>query len=207
MYESTEEIQLTKLESIFVLGIVGCLLFATWEVMHLCVDEWFRNWVAVDSFVRRRVVMYGISSVVSLTAVLVTARYAFSFGRFGKTANRAFLWYGTILLVSTIAVFVFDCLPEVAAGFVGAGVFLAAIYFLQKRYFTRERVLRNRMLKNLCFACVTPFNEQATHCQQCGVVLGTRCELCGYLVRISSNFCGGCGVARNDAHPATRAGS
>lgn len=194
MNESTDEIQLTKLESILVLGIVGCLLFATWEVMHLCVDEWFAEWMKVDPFVRRRMVMYGICGLVSATAVLVSTRYAFSFGRFGKTASRAFLWYGTILLISTIAIFVFDCLPEVAAGFIGAAVLLAAIYFLQIRYFTRERVLKNRITKNLCFACATPFGEQATHCQQCGVVLGARCEGCGYIVQVWANFCGGCGA-------------
>lgn len=199
MHESTEEIQLTKLESIFVVGIVGCLLFATWEFMHLAVDEWFKVWVEVDPFVRRRLIMYGTSTLVSLAAVGVTTRYAFSFGRFGKTASRAFLWYGTILLISTIAVFVFDCLPEIAAGFIGAAVFLTAIYLLQKRYFTPERVFKNRMGKHLCFACATPFNEQATHCSQCGSVLGNRCEQCGFTIRIASRFCGGCGAPQTDA--------
>jgi hypothetical protein len=207
MYESTEEVQLTKLESIFVLGIVGCLLFATWEVMHLCVDEWFQKWVEVDPFVRRRVIMYGISSVVSMTAVFVTTRYAFSFGRFGKTVNRAFLWYGTILLISTIAIFVLDCLPEVVAGFFGAIVFLVAIFFLQKRYFTRERVLKNRMAKNLCFACAAPFNEQAMYCQQCGVVLGNMCDHCGHIIRVSSNYCGGCGIPHKNSNAEVSGGS
>jgi uncharacterized membrane protein SirB2 len=138
--------------------------------------------------------MYGICSVVSTASVLVTTRYAFSFGRFGKTASRAFLWYGTILLISTIAIFVFDCLPEVAAGFIGATLFLSAIYFLQKRYFTRERVHKSRMEKNLCFACAAPFNEKAIYCQQCGVALGVNCEQCGYIIRVSDKFCGGCGA-------------
>ena len=50
---------------------------------------------------------------------LITTKFAFKFGRFGQTINRAFLWYGIAYyyIISTIAIFVFDCLPEVFAGF------------------------------------------------------------------------------------------
>jgi hypothetical protein len=59
MQDTAEEIHLTKIESVFVFGIIGCLLFATWELAHLMVEEWFRDWVQVDLFTRKRVIYYG----------------------------------------------------------------------------------------------------------------------------------------------------
>jgi len=51
----------------------------------------------------------------SIASVITTTSFTMKLGRFGNTINRAFLWYGTLLLISTIAIFVFDCLPEVFA--------------------------------------------------------------------------------------------
>jgi len=36
MYETNnDEVQLTNLEKVFIVGIIGCMLFATWKLAHL----------------------------------------------------------------------------------------------------------------------------------------------------------------------------
>lgn len=189
-----DEMRLTKLESIFVFGIIGCLLFATWELAHLLETEWLSGWVHASPFVRKRVIYYGIAFSMSVLSVLVTGRWAFRFGRFGSTVNRAFLWYGTLLLLSTIAIFVFDCLPEVFAGFAGAGIFILAIYVLQKRFFTKDRVLRSRLEKGSCFSCGAAVQRDSSFCSSCGTRVGKPCGGCGVLVRLSDHFCRNCGA-------------
>jgi hypothetical protein len=195
MQDTHEEIHLTKIESVFVFGIIGCLLFATWELAHLMVDEWLGDWVQVDVFTRKRVIYYGIAFAASITAVLVTAKGAFEFGRFGKTINRALLWYGTLLLISTIGIFVFDCLPEVLAGFIGAGVFAVAIYIVQRKFFTKERVTRIRLEKGRCFSCGANLLADSLFCSGCGAEVGHKCQACDSLVRLSDKFCSKCGTA------------
>jgi hypothetical protein len=175
-----------------VLGVVGCLLLGTWEVAHLAVDEWFRDWAHVDLFVRKRIIYYGIAFSMAIGALAVTSTYAFEFGRFGRTINRAVLWYGTLLLLTTIGIFVLDCLPEVVAGFLGAGIFSAAIYFVQKRYFTEERTMRARLEKGRCFACSGSLPAGALFCPLCAVEVGTRCTTCQALVRIIDKYCPQC---------------
>jgi len=132
MQEMQEEIHLTKLETVLAVGIIGCMLFATWELAHLMADEWFKDWVNQGEFVRIRVIYYGIAFLMSGSAVFITSTFAFRFRRFGQTVSRAFLWYGVLLLISTIAIFVFDCLPEVFAGFMGAAIFIGAIFIVQR---------------------------------------------------------------------------
>ncbi len=193
MQEHDEEIQLSKLEGIFVVGIIGCMLFATWELGHLMTDEWFSRWVAQNSFTNKRIILYGIAFLMSISSVLVTTRFAFKFGRFGRTINRAFLWYGTLLLISTIAVFVFDCLPEVFAGFIGAGVFVAAIYVLQKKYFTKERIIRTRLEKGKCYSCGAAIQSGAMYCPSCGIAVGKKCAHCGALAKLLDEYCFSCG--------------
>lgn len=195
MYESdSEEIQLTKLERVFMVGIIGCMLFATWELAHLIVDEWLRSWVKTNSFVNRRIIYYGIAFFMSITSVLITTKLAFKFGRFGKTIARAFLWYGTLLLISTIAIFVFDCLPEVFAGYIGAGVFVYAIYLLHKQYLTKERIMKSRLEQGKCFSCDSKLQDNSTHCSNCGVQVGRKCSQCSTLLRLIDNFCLSCGI-------------
>ncbi|MCD6408290.1 zinc ribbon domain-containing protein [bacterium] len=193
MSEERAEIQLTKLESIFVFGIIGCMLFATWELGHIMVHDWFRFWVAKNPFVNRRIILYGIAFFMSITSILVTTKYAFKSGRFGQTVNRAFLWYGTLLLISTIAIFVFDCMPEILAGFIGAGIFVFALYVLQKKYFTKERVIKNRLEKGKCFSCGTPLPPGSFYCPNCGVEVGRKCPKCNSYTRLMDKFCPTCG--------------
>lgn len=193
MSEESSELQLTNLESIFAIGIIGCMLFATWELGHLMADEWFKDWVSKNPFTNRRIILYGIAFSMSLSSVTLTTRYAFEFGRFGQTINRAFLWYGTLLLISTIAIFVFDCLPEVFAGFIGAGVFVCAIYILQKRYFTKERVIKTRLEKGKCYTCGAVLQSGSMFCPICGTAVGKKCDSCGYLMKLTDKYCSSCG--------------
>jgi MFS family permease len=153
MSSEEDHVQISKLEKTLMVGIVACMLFATWELGHLMVYRWLKTWVDQNDFVDARIIYYGIAFFMAIIAVITTSSFSMRFGRFGNTINRAFLWYGTLLLISTIAIFVFDCLPEVVAGFIGAAIFIAAIFVLQKRYFTKERVIRIRLSKGKCPKC------------------------------------------------------
>lgn len=192
MEEPADEIQLTALESIFAVGIIGCMLLATWELAHLLADDWLVNWVQADAFTRKRIIYYGIAFAMALPCVALTSAFAFRFGRFGRTINRAFLWYGTLLLLSTIGIFVLDCLPEVLAGFGGAAVFIAAIYVVQKRYFTEDRVIRSRLERGKCFACSRVVRPEAHFCSACGTQVGRDCPNCRAVTRVTDAFCWRC---------------
>jgi hypothetical protein len=193
MQDGSDEVHLTKLESIFVVGIIGCMLFATWELASLIADEWFAEWVEVNKFTRIRVIYYGIAFFMAIVPILVASRFAFSFGRFGKTVNRAFLWYGTLLLISSIAIFVFDCLPEVFAGVIGTCIFIAAIYVVQRKYFTKERVMKNRLEKGRCFSCGAGVKSASIFCSGCGIQVGKNCLSCDAAIKIMDKYCLGCG--------------
>jgi len=193
MIVETDDIQITKLEFVLMIGIIGCSLFATWELGHLMVDGWFRDWVAQDRFINERIIRYGIAFFMSIVSLITTATLTPRFGRFGNTVNRAFLWYGTILLISTIAIFVFDCLPEVFAGFMGAGIFVAAIYILQRRFFTRERVIRIRLSKGQCPQCGASLQPQSFFCSSCGGEVGRKCRNCAGFARLTDKYCSNCG--------------
>lgn len=197
MIEEKTEIQLTKLESIFVVGIIGCMLFATWELGHLLTDEWLNTWVMKNEFVNRRIILYSIAFFMSISSIFITSKFAFEFRRFGQTVNRAFLWYGTLLLISTIAIFVFDCLPEVFAGFIGAGVFIFAIYVLQKKYFTKERIIKNRLEKGKCFSCEAILPINSYYCPNCGIEVGKKCSECSSFTKLIDKFCSSCGQLLN----------
>jgi len=193
MDDSTDEVHLTKLERVLAVGLVACLLLATWELCHLLADTWFYSWVGESSFVRRRIIYYGVAFVIALPVVILTATTAFSVGRFGATILRALLWYGVVLLITAIAVFVFDCLPEVVAGICGAIVFAAAIYFIQRKFFTRERIARIRLQRGRCISCDAPLHSDAEFCSTCGQRVGQSCSSCHSPVRLSETFCWKCG--------------
>ena len=61
MPEGSDEVQISKVEVIFIVGIIGCMLFATWELGHLMVSEWFADWVNQNKFTNERIVRYGIA--------------------------------------------------------------------------------------------------------------------------------------------------
>ncbi len=193
MPEGSDEIQISKMEFVFLVGIIGCMLFATWELGHLMADEWFKDWVNQNRFTNERVIRYGIAFLMAIAAVIVTAWFSPRFGRFGATINRAFLWYGTLLLISTIAIFVFDCLPEVFAGFIGAAIFIIAIYVLQKRFFTKDRVSRIRLSKGKCPGCGTTLRAEAFFCPNCGREVGKKCPKCQGFTQVMDKHCSQCG--------------
>jgi len=58
MTTQDDDVQISKLEVIFMIGIIGCMLFATWDLGHLMADEWFAAWVAQNRFVYRRIILY-----------------------------------------------------------------------------------------------------------------------------------------------------
>jgi hypothetical protein len=193
MPESSDDVQVSKIEVVFVVGIIGCMLFATWELGHLMTDEWFKDWVSQNEFTNKRIILYGIAFLMAITSVVVTTMFSPKFGRFGATINRAFLWYGTLLLISTIAIFVFDCLPEVFAGFIGAAVFITAIYILQRRFFTKERLASIRLSKGKCPACGTTLRGDALFCPSCGREVGRKCPKCQGFTRVLDKHCSQCG--------------
>jgi len=193
MPESRDEIQISKIEVVFVVGIIGCMLLATWELGHLMADEWFRDWVDQNEFTNKRIILYGIACLMAISSVVVTTWFSPKFGRFGATINRAFLWYGTLLLISTIAIFVFDCLPEVFAGFIGAGIFIAAIYILQRRFFTKDRLATMRVSKGKCPGCGTMLPGEACFCPHCRHEVGRKCPSCQGFARVMDKHCSKCG--------------
>jgi len=195
MLETSDEIQISKIEFVFIVGIIGCMLFATWELGHLMADEWFKDWVNQNRFTNARIIRYGIAFLMAIAAVIVTAWFSPKFGRFGATINRAFLWYGTLLLISTIAIFVFDCLPEVFAGFFGAGIFIIAVYVLQRRFFTKDRVSKIRLNKGKCPGCGSPLRSEAFFCSNCSREVGTKCHNCQAFTQVMDKYCSHCGVS------------
>ncbi len=195
MSEEYDQMQVSKIEVVFIVGIIGCMLLATWELAHLITDEWFREWVRQDSFTNKRIIYYGIAFLMAITSVIITTVFSSRFGRFGNTINRALLWYGTLLLISTIAIFVFDCLPEVFAGFIGAGIFVLAIYILQKKFYTRERVAKIRLSKGKCPSCGAPLFPQSFFCSQCGSKVGGNCPKCEGFTRLMDIHCSFCGAS------------
>lgn len=195
MSMESDDLQISKVEVILVVGIIGCMLFATWELGHLMADEWLTEWVGRDRFTNRRIILYGIAFIMSAASLATTIILTPKLGRFGNTVNRAFLWYGTLLLISTISVFVFDCLPEVFAGFIGAIVFIVSIYVLQRRFFTKERVARIRLNKGQCPGCGAALRPQSFFCWSCGGRLAGECPGCGGFVRLADRHCSSCGKA------------
>ena len=193
MPETSDEIQISKIEFVFIVGIIGCMLFATWELGHLMADDWFKDWVNQNKFTNERIIRYGIAFLMAIGAVIVTVWFSPKFGRFGATINRAFLWYGTLLLISTIAIFVFDCLPEVFAGFIGAGIFIIAVYVLQRRFFTKDRVSKIRLNKGKCPECGSLLRSEAFFCPNCSYAVGTKCPKCQGFTQVMDKYCSHCG--------------
>ena len=193
MSESRDEVYVSKIEFVCIIGIIGCMLFATWELGHLTSEVWLKDWVKQNKFRNERIIRYGIAFLMAIASLIVTAWYSPKFGRFGMTISRAFLWYGTLLLISTIGIFVFDCLPEVFAGFIGAGLFITAIYVFQRRYFTKERLARIRLSKGKCPWCGTTLKGAAFFCHNCAREVGRKCPTCQNFTRVTDKYCSQCG--------------
>jgi hypothetical protein len=190
---SDEELQLTNLETAFIVGIVGCLLFATWQLGDLLVHDLLDGWVG-ESKLREDLLYYGVAFAASIAALVTTTRSAFRVGRFGHTINLALLWYGALLLISVSGMGAIEYLPEVAAGLVGAGLLMGAVYVLQQRYFTRERILQRRLRNDTCPECGDDLRSEAHFCSHCGHRVGRECDECGGYVTRLDTYCPTCGV-------------
>ncbi len=193
MKDMKEDFKFTNIEAALIVGIIGCLLLATWELGNLMVTECLVDWVIMDPFTNKRIILYSIAFLMAIGSILISIKTINKEQRFIYTLNRAILWYGSLLLISTISIFVFDCLPEVAAGFIGATLFALAIYFLQKKYFNKERVTRNRIRKGLCFECGHPIQRSDSFCNHCGTSLEKTCPRCSLHNLVYDNFCNKCG--------------
>lgn len=195
---SDDEMQWTKLEVAFTVGIVGCLLFATWQLGDLLARDWLAGW-AGDSALREDLIYYGVAFTAAIVALAGATRSTFSAGRFGRTVVRSMLWYGALLLISVSGMGAIEYLPEVAAGLFGAGVLITAVYVLQQRYFTQERILRRRFRNNNCPECGSDLRTEAHFCSQCGYRIGGECPECGGYVALSDEYCATCGEERAGA--------
>jgi hypothetical protein len=195
---SDGEVQWTKLEVAFTVGIVGCLLFATWQLGDLLARNWLDGWVG-DSALREDLIYYGVAFTAAIGALVGATRSASSAGRFGRTVVRSMLWYGALLLISASGMGAIEYLPEVAAGLFGAGVLIAAVYVLQQRYFTQERILRRRLRNDSCPECGGDLRPEAHFCSQCGYRVGDECPECGGHVALTDAYCASCGAERTGA--------
>ncbi|MFB6248761.1 MAG: zinc ribbon domain-containing protein [Salinibacter sp.] len=191
---SDEDLQLTKLETAFIVGIVGCLLFATWQLGDLLVHEWLAGWVG-DSALREDILYYGVAFSAAIAALATTTRSAFYGGRFGRTLSRALLWYGALLLISVSGMGAIEYLPEVASGLVGAALLVGVVYVLQRRYFTSERITLRRLRNDECPECGEPIRTRARFCSHCGGRVGGTCPDCDGYVSRHDDYCASCGRA------------
>ncbi len=190
--EVNEEGHHNVLERICSFGFIGCLLFSTWEFNHLMADVWFADWVRQNEFVYRRLILYGTAGLIAAASLFWAVRNSLATNRFLKTLNISFLWFGTILLISTIAFFVFDCLPEVFAGVIGAAVFIFCIFVTQQKFYTPERVARARLRKGLCRSCGEKLAPGSLYCPSCGATAGKTCPDCGSHSLITDRYCFHC---------------
>mgnify|MGYP002760293042 FL=1 len=195
-----DALQWTRLEVAFTAGIVGCLLFATWQLGDLLARDWLAGWVG-ESELREDLVYYGVAFTAALAALGGTTRSLAHAGRFRRTVGRSLLWYGALLLISASGMGAIEYLPEVAAGLFGAGVLIAAVYVLQQRYFTRERIRRRRLRNDNCPQCGSDLRPEAHHCSQCGRRVGEDCPECGGYLGRSDRYCADCGRERAEGAP------
>lgn len=187
-----EEGHLSALERVCSFGVIGCLLFSTWEFNHLLADEWLADWVRQNEFVYRRLILYGVAGLIAAASLIWAVKNSLAKSRLLKTLNVSFLWFGTILLISTIAFFVFDCLPEVFAGVIGAAVFIFCIFVIQRKFYTPDRVAKSRLRKGLCRSCGEKLSPASLFCPSCGTTAGKTCPACDSYSLITDRYCSHC---------------
>ncbi|MEZ5012710.1 MAG: zinc ribbon domain-containing protein [Chitinophagales bacterium] len=188
-----EENHISKIELTLIIGIVGCMFLATWELGHLMTDKWFEGWVKYHYFIRERIIRYGVAFFFAGTSLGIAVLTIHQESRFMAAINRALLWFGVSLLMSTIIFFLFDCLPEVAAGFLGAMLFGTTIYFVQKRYFTPERRMQIHKKRGQCPVCSMPVDRNDHYCSECGTNLIRQCSSCKTENMLYDKYCKNCG--------------
>lgn len=189
MSKKNLEVQLTTLEKLFVIGIIACLFFGTWRLCDLISEGGDgSNWFDDEEFI-----WCGIALFISISTIycsIITRKFK---GRFSQTVNKAFLWYGSLLLLITVLRIAFELFPIEVGGFVGAIMLIFAIYILQKKYFTKERITRKRLEEGKCFSCGNTLPLNVFHCPVCGIQVGRKCPKCNSFTKLMDNFCLNCG--------------
>lgn len=95
------------------------------------------------------------------------------------------------LLESWKLVAIWDYLV-IAAAIIAA---LALIYVLQKKLFSRERLMQRRIAKGQCQECGQHLPPGSRHCPACGAAQFRACPQCGEPMHVHGRFCMACGHA------------
>jgi hypothetical protein len=72
---------------------------------------------------------------------------------------------------------------------------LALIYVVQRKLFSRERLIEKRIAKGLCQDCGKRLPRGARACPFCGFAQFGRCPACGGLAHVRASHCAECGAA------------
>ncbi|GEJ56527.1 zinc ribbon domain-containing protein [Anaeromyxobacter diazotrophicus] len=81
-------------------------------------------------------------------------------------------------------------------------VALLAVHVVQRKVFSRERLLERRIAKGQCQACGKALPPGARACVCCGAAQFTACAGCGGLAHVEARYCRECGRERPAAAPA-----
>lgn len=93
------------------------------------------------------------------------------------------------LLESWKLVALWDYLVIAAAIFTA----LALIYVLQKKLFSRDRLMQRRIAKGLCQECGQHLPTGSRHCPSCGTAQFRACSQCGEPMHVHGKYCMACG--------------
>lgn len=99
------------------------------------------------------------------------------------------------LLESWKLVALWDYLVIAAAIFAA----LALIYVLQKKLFSRERLMQRRIAHGLCQACGQHLPPGSRHCPACGAAQFRPCPQCGEAMHVHGRYCMACGQEAPDS--------
>ncbi len=182
--EIAEERELSRAEKILAVAMVIFLFLATWEALFIALDE------IGGMLPDERVLFYGVSIPVAMASILAAPRLR----GFKRIYGNVLMGYGLLLLVCSVGMFILDCLPEVGAALAGAAGSGAGIWYVRRKYFTPERVMRSRLSKDLCPFCGRGRVEGVFFCPECGRRVALKCERCGARVGVFDRFCPMCGA-------------
>lgn len=76
---------------------------------------------------------------------------------------------------------------------------LALIYVLQKKLFSRERLMQRRIVHGLCQACGQRLPPGSRHCPACGAAQFRPCPQCGEAMHVHGRYCMACGQEAPDS--------
>ena len=73
---------------------------------------------------------------------------------------------------------------------------LLAIYVIQKKVFSQEKIIQKRLIKGSCYKCGKKLPLQSAICPFCGTKQETQCSICQKNTYIAGPFCINCGSPR-----------